>query len=168
MTIILSNACNRARGAHAQSIWNCAMAICIAYACYSLLPLSTWNVCMVSASMVDVVDIATAFNHRTNIIYSMQNCIYCGQCPQTYKHIVFTIKYQWHNIAYNCCNRFSYARIWLRIENANCWCGISQRYYAYMRQSSHFMPRHADMMRSNVINERDREKKKNRFDGVIS
>lgn len=156
MTTILSNACTRARGAHAQSILNCAMAICIAYACYSLLPLSAWNVCMVSASMVDVVDIATAFNHWTNIIYSMQNCILWTQTythTHPYKRLCVTIKYQWHNIAYNCCNRFSYARIWLRIENANCWCGISQRYYAYMRQSSHFMPRHADMMRSNVMKE---------------
>lgn len=44
--------------------------------------------------------------------------IYLNLHKNTHIHIhtriiSFTMPYQWHNIAYNCCNRFSYARIWL-------------------------------------------------------
>lgn len=55
-----------------------------------------------------------ALNHT--IFIPRFGCWYCCHrycfaiCTST---VLFTAKYQWHNIAYNCCNRFSYARIWL-------------------------------------------------------
>lgn len=71
---------------------------------------------------------------------------------QPHTHL-FTMKYQWHNIANNCCNRFKLCKNLTCIENTNYWCGILKSATCYTR-GNHRTFSTPDASQTNIKNSR--------------
>lgn len=131
----------------------CCLPVLRAYACHSLLPVSSVApVCIGWYGWCDSIaslPLQLAFLFSTEcpsfIVQYIGNS-HCSDTATLHLHththsISFTMQYQWHNIAYNCCNRFSYARIWLASKALIVGVAFHKATRTW-RQSSHFASPH--------------------------